>query len=160
MDLITRSSCVPGEHLTKEYRSINRFGKIPCIDDNGFRLAETPAIMQYLVRKHPDTVADHWYPSSSQDRARVDEFMSWQHANLRQHLIMYFWYTFVMPRWLGQTADPEQVSEAKRNMQKTLDFVEKHYLAEGRFIAGGEKISFADLMAFSELKQLGKSVFF
>lgn len=147
----------PGEHLTDDYRrNVNRFGKLPCIDDNGFLLAETPAIMRYLVRKYPENVADHWYPRDSQARARVDEFMSWQHMNLRLHLSTYFWCTFVMPKMFGTTFGDDRMAEIKMNMEKTLSFMENVYVKGGKFVAGGDQISFADLLALGELKQLSK----
>lgn len=43
------------------------------------------AILKYLVQKHQSTVADHWYPADLQQRARVNEYLSWQHMNLRTH---------------------------------------------------------------------------
>lgn len=63
-----------------------------------------------------------------------------------------------MPNMVGTSVGPERIAEAKDNMQKTLDFVEKVYLVDGRFIAGGERISIADLLALSEIKQLGNSL--
>lgn len=39
------------------------------------------AILLYMVRKFK--TPDHWYPSDLQKRARVDEYLSWQHVNIR-----------------------------------------------------------------------------
>ena len=46
------------------------------------------AILRYLCREYP--VPDHWYPSDSQQQARVDEYMAWQHINTRLNCAMYF----------------------------------------------------------------------
>jgi glutathione S-transferase len=35
-----------GEHLTDEFKAINRFQKVPCFDDDGFRLSESVAIFR------------------------------------------------------------------------------------------------------------------
>lgn len=36
-----------GEHLTDEFKEINRFQKVPCIvDDDGFKLSESVAIFR------------------------------------------------------------------------------------------------------------------
>lgn len=112
--------------------------------------------MQYLVRKYPHLVADHWYPSDAKARARVDEFMSWQHMNLRLHLSAHFWGTFILPRLFGKSLGEERLNGIREDMEKTLNFVEKVYLKGDGFIAGGDKISFADLLALGELKQLSK----
>lgn len=43
------------------------------------------AILKYLVQKYSSSVAEHWYPADLQQRARVNEYLSWQHMNLRAH---------------------------------------------------------------------------
>lgn len=46
------------------------------------------AIFRYLTREY--NVADHWYPKDSKAMAQVDEFLEWQHLNLRAHGSMLF----------------------------------------------------------------------
>lgn len=48
------------------------------------------AILQYLAAKH--RTPDRWYPADLQKRARVDEFLSWQHTNIRTHGSKVFWF--------------------------------------------------------------------
>ena len=45
--------------------------------------------MRYLVAKYK--VADHWYPSKLEDRARADECLEWTDANLRSGATGYFY---------------------------------------------------------------------
>lgn len=151
----------PGEHLTDDYkRNINRFGKIPCINDNGFLLAETPAILQYLMLKYEATTPEHWYPRDIKTRARVDEYLSWQHINTRMNSTLYFWLQWVVPLRTGKKVNDKKLAEAKTQMVQTLDFIDKEYLKSGRFIAGTDQISIADLLAVSELQQLRKCLFY
>lgn len=153
-----------GEHLTDEYRPINRFGKIPCIVDDTFRLAETPAILQYLVRTapaHNRQIADHWYPSDAQRRARVDEYMSWQHMNTRLHCSTYFWLKWLLPLRLGKQVSEARLTEALTQMEQTLEVMETVWLGQGqRYIAGGDAITVADLLAACELEQTSKCIRF
>lgn len=150
---------LPGEHLTDAYRRINRFAKIPCIvDTDGFQLAETPAILQYLVASASPAngrrIADHWYPCDLQQRARVDEYLSWQHMNTRLHCSTFFWLNWLLPLRTGQTASERRLAETLTQMELTLDTIETVWLGEGqRYIAGGQAISVADLLAASELEQ-------
>lgn len=43
-----------GQEQFKEYRTINHLGQIPFIIDNGFKLAESSAILVYLCQKYPE----------------------------------------------------------------------------------------------------------
>lgn len=45
---------------SKEYLSINPLGQIPFIIDNGFKLAESSAILVYLCEKYPEKLG-HLY---------------------------------------------------------------------------------------------------
>lgn len=68
-----------GEHFTAEYEKINRFKKIPCIVDKDFKLAESVAIYRYLASEYK--IDDSWYPKDTKKRARVDEYLEWQHVS-------------------------------------------------------------------------------
>uniref|UniRef100_T1HZZ7 GST N-terminal domain-containing protein n=1 Tax=Rhodnius prolixus TaxID=13249 RepID=T1HZZ7_RHOPR len=83
-----RVNLAAGENFQEEYSKLNPFKKVPVIDDNGFILTESIAILRYLCRERP--VPDHWYPKNSQLRARVDEYLEWQHNETRAHCALYF----------------------------------------------------------------------
>ena len=54
---------------------LNPLGRLPVMDDDGFILYETQAIMSYLVRKYaPDS---HWYPvDDAQALARTNQWLA------------------------------------------------------------------------------------
>jgi glutathione S-transferase len=80
-----------GAHLTEEFaRNVSPFQKVPVVHDGEFRLTESVAILRHLCRTRGDLIADHWYPSDPLVRARVDEYLEWQHANTRFNCAMYF----------------------------------------------------------------------
>ena len=64
-----------GITTTDEFREKNPNGMIPVIDDDGFILWESNAIMRYLCAKHPK--APFW-PENLQTRASADRWMDWQ----------------------------------------------------------------------------------
>ena len=78
-----------GEHLQNEdFAKVSPSKTVPAIDDNGFALSESAAIMTYLVDKY--SLPDHWYPRDPKRRARVDEYMHWHHGNLRYVARLFF----------------------------------------------------------------------
>ncbi|PIO23484.1 hypothetical protein AB205_0139210, partial [Aquarana catesbeiana] len=67
--------------------------KVPVLTEGEFTLVESTAMLRYLVQKY-DT-PDHWYPSDLQKRARVDEYLAWQHTNTRPNGCRVFWVKVV-----------------------------------------------------------------
>ncbi|WOF42998.1 glutathione S-transferase family protein [Sphingopyxis indica] len=64
-----------------EYRRLNPNGRIPTLDDNGFVLWESHAIMRYLARRER---AEELYPVEARSVARVDQWLDWQGSHLAQ----------------------------------------------------------------------------
>lgn len=52
-------------------------------------MSSSVAILLYLSRKYE--VPDHWYPQDLQARARVDEYLAWQHTTLRSSCTRAMW---------------------------------------------------------------------
>lgn len=128
---------------------------MPAIVDNGFKLAESVAIFRYLARQNK--IENHWYPRDDQARARIDEYLEWQHLNTRQTCFQYFILAFVKPRKLGPSPDDAQVNAAaQKQMGESLDFIENVWLKDGPFIGGQKEISFADILAACEIEQPSK----
>jgi glutathione S-transferase len=60
---------------TPEYLAMNPNGLVPVIDDGGFVLWESNAIVRYLAARH----GDGWlWPTDLQLRAEADRWMDWQ----------------------------------------------------------------------------------
>lgn len=145
------------EHLKKSFKEINRFQRVPCIvDQNGFKLAETIAIFRYIVALNPTLVTDNWYPQDIQERAKVDEYLEWQHLGTRAGCAGYVRTVFMTPlaKW-SYKLNPKKVDAAKSIVTKTLDNFENIWLQdpEKPFLATKE-ISFADLIAACEINTL------
>lgn len=143
-----------GEQFSEEFAKINPMRKVPSIDDNGFFLSESVAIVRYLARENK--VADHWYPTDSEKQARVDEYLEWQHLNTRILCMTFFRKKFLEPMLSNTPADEVKVAQHFEDMLKCLNQMESIWLDGGKkqFVAGDE-ISVADLFALCELEQPG-----
>jgi glutathione S-transferase len=62
-----------------EYLKINPAGQIPAIDDDGFVLSESLAIILYLAKKHG---TQHFYPSTLREEAEVWRWTLWAQVQL------------------------------------------------------------------------------
>jgi glutathione S-transferase len=62
-----------GEHKKPEFLAINPFGQLPVLDDDGFILPDSNAIMVYLAKKFGKT---EWLPEDAAGAARVQRWLS------------------------------------------------------------------------------------
>lgn len=130
---------------------------MPAIVVNGFQLSESVAIFRYLANRYE--IDEHWYPKNDQVRARIDEYLEWHHLNTRLYGLQYFWMYFMKPR--GVTFIPKlakSTAPVDDYLKKTLDEIEHLWLKPGCFISGTDQISFADVLAATEIEQASKAV--
>ncbi|KAK9504329.1 hypothetical protein O3M35_010689 [Rhynocoris fuscipes] len=147
-----RVNLAAGEHFQEEYKKINPFKKVPVIDDNGFLLTESVAIFRYLCRER--SVPDHWYPKDSKLRARVDEYLEWQHNETRALCSLYFRLTVIEPLLTGVQPHPKKVENFKNRVIEVCDKINNIWLKDNKKFITGNEITIADLLAIAELDQL------
>ncbi|XP_076272573.1 glutathione S-transferase theta-1-like [Rhynchophorus ferrugineus] len=143
-----------GEHRTDEFRDkFSRFQKVPFIHDGDFKLAESIAILRYLKSKYPDNFCESLYPNDSKNQAKVDEYLEWQHLNIRMNCSYYFWYKWILPNMTKSPPDENKIAELESNMIGSVkEFVEL-FLDQGHKYIAGDNISAADIFAACELEQ-------
>ncbi|XP_076007181.1 glutathione S-transferase theta-1a [Genypterus blacodes] len=141
-----------GQQHSEEYGKISMVRKVPVMKDGSFILTESVAILKYLVQKHASSVADHWYPAELQQRARVNEFLSWQHMNFKMHCSKVFWFRSVAPVLSDCGVPKEKMDSALEDLTQSLNMLEQKFLQDKRFIVD-DRVSLADLMALVDLMQ-------
>lgn len=87
------------------YRDMNPNGRVPVIDDDGFVLWESNAIVRYLVSRYG--VDSSWLPADLQQRASADRWMDWMTSSLATPFRDVFWGVLRTP--------PEQQDRAAIN---------------------------------------------
>ncbi|XP_071445871.1 glutathione S-transferase theta-1-like [Hetaerina americana] len=137
-----------GEHLSEEYMKVNPFHRVPTIIDDGFKLMESVAILRYLCRTR--NLDDHWYPKDPKLQARVDEYLEWQHIDIRSNTMGYIMNKFMMPSLTGTPADKKLVDMLQNNMDQSFDYIENVWLKNDKKYLIGEQISIADLLGVFE----------
>lgn len=76
------------------YRAMNPNGRVPTIEDAGFVLWESNAIVRYLAAKHG---AGSLWPDSLQHRADSDRWMDWCSSTLAAPMTTLFWQLIRTP---------------------------------------------------------------
>ncbi|MGE1175653.1 glutathione S-transferase [Pseudomonas sp. BW7P1] len=74
---------------TPQYRAMNPNGRVPVIEDDGFVLWESNAIVRYLLARHAANTS--WYPADLQTRAIADKWMDWTTSSFAGPFRTVFW---------------------------------------------------------------------
>src|ERR1700674_926824 len=82
-----------GEHYQPGYRAINPNQLVSTLDDDGFLLTESSAILKYLADKSGSAL----YPKDLRVRARVNERMDWVSTQLCRDLCYDVVYPHIFP---------------------------------------------------------------
>uniref|UniRef100_A0A8C9HWD9 glutathione transferase n=3 Tax=Piliocolobus tephrosceles TaxID=591936 RepID=A0A8C9HWD9_9PRIM len=139
---------IKGQHLSDAFAQVNPLKKVPALKDGDFTLTESVAILLYLTRKYK--VPDYWYPQDLQARARVDEYLAWQHTTLRRSCLRALWHKMMFPVFLGEPVSPQTLAATLAELDVTLQLLEDKFLQNKAFLTGPH-ISLADLVAITEL---------
>jgi len=121
-----------GAHRAPEYLAINPYGRVPTLEEDGFLLYESTAILEYLEATHPQPPL---VPSDARGRALVSMHMKLCDLQLgRQTGIIIFPKRFLpKDRW-----DEKAMAQAKKEIEKHLGILDaqlqgKEYLVGNRY---------------------------
>jgi len=137
------------QQRSDEYKTRNPFAKVPAIDDNGFLVFESHAILRYLAGKY--NAPDQYYPKDIQKRTRVDQYLDWHHSNTRK--AANFIFSSILGPQMGLKPNPNYIKLAQKECEQALDDIESVWLKDSPYLAGNE-VTLADISAVCELKQL------
>lgn len=123
-----------GEHKQPAHLARQPFGQIPTIDDDGFTLYESRAIVRYLNERFNGKLA----PSEVQGRALMEKWISVETSDFTPHA-MKFIYNYVFKR----AQDAAVLEAASAGLERAVGVLDVA-LEKGPFLAGAQ-FSLADV---------------
>lgn len=114
---------------TPDYLSMNPNGLVPVIDDNGFVLWESNAIVRYLAARYGESVL---WPTDVRMRADADRWMDWQAVSLNPAIGPAF---LQLVRVALEKRDANVIESARIETEKRLAVLDAR-LADCEFVAG------------------------
>ena len=123
---------------TPEYRRMNPNGLVPVIEDDGFVLWESNAIVRYLAATHG---AGTLWPDDARRRADIDRWMEWQSTTFTPAMRDAFLQTVRVP---AEKRDPAVIEASRAASEKAAAILDAH-LAGREFVAG-DAFSPADIV--------------
>jgi len=126
-----------GAHRQPVYQALNPYGRVPTLDEDGFLLYESTAILDYLEATHPTPPL---VPPEARGRALVAMHVKLCEIQLaRQTGIIIFPKRFLpKERW-----DEAAMAQAKKEIEKHLAIVERQIA--GREWMAGDRYSLVEV---------------
>jgi glutathione S-transferase len=124
-----------GEQRSPEFLRRNPAGQVPVLDDEGFVLTESHAIMQYLADAPG---GEDLYPTARQPRADVNRWLFWNAYHFQPGVGVLNWENMVKPMLGRGAADPVEVARGTAAVTRLGDLLNqqlagKTWLAQDRF---------------------------
>ena len=111
------------------YRAMNPNGRVPVIDDDGFVLYESNAIVRYLAAKHG---TGSLWQSDLKMRADGDRWMDWATSTVAPPMTPLFWGLI---RTAPEKRDPEAIESERRKTVDVMKILDAR-LADRPYVAG------------------------
>lgn len=129
-----------GLNDTPQYRAMNPNGLVPVMDDGGFILWESNAIVRYLASTYG---RGGFRPTGRHDIARADQWMEWGQTSLYHDIITTCFWGLI--RTAAADRDPKAIASAAARAGQKLAILDGH-LSDRKFI-GGSTLTLADVPA-------------
>ena len=104
-----------GEHKEGAYLAHNPNGKVPTLEDNGFWLWESNAILCYLADKKPEK---NLYPTETRARADVNRWLFWESSHMGAACAGLTAERVVKPMLMKTPGDPALVAYHEANYKR------------------------------------------
>lgn len=127
-----------GEHQKPEFLKLHPAGKIPVIDDDGFVLFESNAIIRYLAEKNKSPL----YPKDLKERAVVDQWIDFGSHHVGQAMSKVVYNRLFAPM-RKVPVDEQSLKDGLGFLDRFLPIIDNQ-LGKNKFLAGNQ-LSLADI---------------
>lgn len=146
---------LPGrEHKAAPHVGRNPNGLVPVLDDNGFVLWESRAIMQYLAEKTPDQTL---LPTDPRGRADVQRWLFWCATHMAPACTVLVQENFVKPYTGRGPADPAEVARGEALIRQHAPILDAHLA--GKTWVAEDRLTLADLSLAASFALAGPARF-
>ena len=115
-----------------QYRALNPNGRVPMIEDDGFVLWESNAIVRYLAARYGSDTS--WYQRDVCVRAQADKWMDWTTSTFAGPFRDLFWGMLRTP---AEQQDWVLINGASKTCAELLSIVDQA-LSEKPYLSGDE----------------------
>jgi glutathione S-transferase len=122
---------------TEEYSAMNPNRLVPTLNDNGFVLWESYAIIRYLCRHYGEGTL---WPKDSQQIAVADQWMEWTSSRFIGTFFPIFWSLIRTPK---EQQDLRKIAQSAQDTGKLLKIFEAHL--QGRNFVTGDQLTMGDI---------------
>jgi glutathione S-transferase len=140
-----------GEQRSEEFTAMNPMQKVPLIDDDGFVLWESNAILAYLGERE-----GRLWPRDGRGRADALRWMFFEARHLADPVGAQWFYESVAPR-VGVPMDAQAVARGRKEIERPMSALDKQ-LASHEWIIGNA-FSLVDCCIGTDLVGLAASKF-
>jgi glutathione S-transferase len=122
-----------GEHKAPGHLALQPFGQLPAIDDDGFVLYESRAIIRYLDAKLEGTSLT---PADMKARALMEQWISVEASNFTPVAMKIIYQRLFNPMF-GQPTDEAIVTAARSDLRKVIAIMETQ-LGKTAYLTGDQ----------------------
>ena len=134
-----------GAQYAPTFLAMNPNGKVPVMEDDGFTLWESHAIMRYLADKHK---AHQWYPAEAKARAQAEQWLDWVQTRLGPECGKIMFNT----HFAGANANKQAIEDGKKWLAKILPVMDG-VLGKNKYLCGNQP-TLADIAAVTNIAYL------
>jgi len=144
-----------GEHYQEPFTKINPNRLVPVLEDDGFKLTESSAILKYLA----DKINSPAYPKGLKERAKVNEMMDWLNTNFYREYGYGLCYPQIFPNHKRRSdeAHAATIEWSQKNAAVWLGLLNDYWIGPNKPYLCGNDITIADYLG-AGLVSLGEII--